>query len=241
MMAGPSAMPGHTGELGGSWLLLESGPGEPAWNMALDEALLEWAADQPTPILRLYSWARPAATFGYFQAYAQVAAMTALRPLIRRPTGGGLVPHERDWTYSLVFPAGHGWYRLRAPDSYRQLHQWLQAAFGELGVAAQLASEPCKTRPGQCFAGPDRFDLVWVGQKIAGAAQRRTRQGLLIQGSVQPAPGWNRQAWQTALCKAAQRLWGVRWMDWQPPETVIARARQLADAKYSRSDYNQRR
>lgn len=229
------------GNFGGTWLRLESGPGQPAWNMAVDEVLLEAASEQAGPVLRFYSWTSPAATFGYFQAYARVAALTKLRPLIRRPTGGGLVPHEADWTYSLVFPPSHGWYRLRALESYRHLHQWIRLAFVELGIEPDLAPHPCKTQPGQCFAGPERFDLVWAGTKIAGAAQRRTRQGLLIQGSIQPAAGWDRAAWQAALCKVAQRMWGVVWLPWQLPDRWLARAQQLADSKYSRIDYNQGR
>ena len=86
-----------------SWFLLQSGPGNPAFNMALDEALLEASAHVGKPVLRFYGWAEPAATFGYFQKFADVERATLLRPLIRRPTGGGIVPHDADWTYSLVF------------------------------------------------------------------------------------------------------------------------------------------
>jgi hypothetical protein len=107
-----------------SWLLLVSGPGEPAFNMALDEALLVTAPERGRPVLRLYGWSAPAATFGYFQRHAEVARLTALRPLIRRPTGGGLVPHDADWTYSLAFPVGHEWHSLRADESYRRIHEW---------------------------------------------------------------------------------------------------------------------
>jgi|YelNatPaOPRAMG01_1025707.scaffolds.fasta_scaffold02600_10 lipoate-protein ligase A len=228
-------------QFAGTWLLLDSGPGEPAWNMALDEALLESAAQRTEPVLRFYSWTTPAATFGYFQPYEQVARWTSVRPLVRRPTGGGLVLHIADWTYSLVFPRAHPWYALRAMESYRQLHHWLQTAFLELGIRSDLASEPRKEHPGQCFAGPERFDLVWAGRKMAGAAQRRTRHGLLIQGSVQPAQAWDRTAWQTALASAAQRLWGASWTQWQPPEPILSRAQQLADQKYSQPAYNQRR
>ena len=72
-----------------SWLLLQSGPCAPAFNMALDEALLEAMPRLQRPVLRLYGWTEPAATFGYFQKYAEVERATKLRPLIRRPTGGG--------------------------------------------------------------------------------------------------------------------------------------------------------
>src|SRR5688500_19908477 len=87
-----------------NWNLLRTGNRTASWNMALDEALLEQSSAIGGPILRLYGWAERAATFGYSQRYREVAEWTALRPLIRRPTGGGLVPHDADWTYSLVFP-----------------------------------------------------------------------------------------------------------------------------------------
>src|SRR5579862_9440668 len=102
-----------------SWFLLQSGNCDPAYNMALDEALLEAVARLRSPVLRFYGWTGPAATFGYFQRYAEVECATSLRPLIRRPTGGGIVPHDVDWTYSLVFPPGHEWHALKAEDSYR--------------------------------------------------------------------------------------------------------------------------
>src|SRR5258706_6996253 len=115
-----------------NWLLLNSGKCNAAFNMALDEALLEAMPRLQTPALRFYGWTEPAATFGYFQHYAEVETWTSLRPLIRRPTGGGLVPHEADWTYSLAFPLTHWWFHLRAEESYRRLHEWIQESFVRL-------------------------------------------------------------------------------------------------------------
>src|ERR1700676_2326901 len=100
-----------------SWLLLNSGRCDAAFNMALDEALLEAMPRLQRPVLRFYGWTEPAATFGYFQKYSDVESNTPLRPLIRRPTGGGIVPHDADWTYSAVFPPGHEWHSLRAGES----------------------------------------------------------------------------------------------------------------------------
>src|SRR5690242_7405132 len=96
------------------WHLLDSGLGSACFNMALDEALLEAIAQVEVPLLRFYGWSEPAASFGYFQKYQEIARATLLRPLVRRPTGGGLVPHEADWTYSVIFPPTHEWYSLTA-------------------------------------------------------------------------------------------------------------------------------
>src|SRR5512137_350872 len=136
-----------------SWLLMESGPGAPAFNMALDEALLHAAPRLGRPVLRFYGWTEPAASFGYFQKYADIERITPLRPLVRRPTGGGLVPHNADWTYSLAFPPTHPWYGIKATESYERVHRWLQAAFAGLGVPTELAMARHKEIPGQCFVG----------------------------------------------------------------------------------------
>ena len=115
-----------------SWLLINSGKCDAAFNMALDEALLEAMPRLQQPILRFYGWTEPAATFGYFQKFSDVEQATSLRPLIRRPTGGGIVPHYADWTYSAAFPPGHEWHSLKAEESYRRIHDWLRLAFAEL-------------------------------------------------------------------------------------------------------------
>jgi len=217
------------------------GPGDPAFNMALDETLLHAASRRGQPVLRFYSWTEPAASFGYFQKYAQVERMTALRPLVRRPTGGGLVPHDADWTYSLAFPPNHAWYSLSATESYRRVHEWLQAAFARLGLNTELAPAALKAQAGQCFQGHERFDLLLGGRKIAGAAQRRTRDGLLIQGSVQPPPSVPRNAWQEAMLAVASPTYGVGWENLQPEAWLTEHAQELARRKYSQASYNQRR
>lgn len=229
--------PGHLSEL---WIL-DTGPGVPAWNMAVDEALLSGAVGNGAAVLRFYGWTEAAATFGYFQRLAEVELRTGLRPLIRRPTGGGIVPHAADWTYSLAVPPGHGWHGLRATESYRAVHAWVVESFARLGVSTELAACCRKEIPGQCFVGYEQFDVLWGGRKIAGAAQRRNRLGLLIQGSVQPPPAVERHraAWQAAMAETAPdgffgRVVSVPVL----PEVVARQAEELAAAKYSRSDYN---
>jgi lipoate-protein ligase A len=222
------------------WLLLQSGPCPPAFNMAFDEALLEALPRLGQPVLRFYGWTESAATFGYFQKFAEVERATLLRPLIRRPTGGGVVPHDADWTYCLAFPAGHEWHSLRAEESYRRAHAWIQAAFATLGVATELAACCKKSVPGQCFVGHEKYDLLWHGRKIAGAAQRRNRLGLLIQGSVQPPPlSLARSDWERAMI-ATGPLPSV-WTEFAPDSPLLARVAELMAQKYSQRVYNERR
>jgi len=223
------------------WFVVRSGNGAPAFNMALDEALLESAPRLGRPVLRLYGWQSPAASFGYFQKYSEVERTTSLRPLVRRPTGGGLVPHDADWTYSVVFPARHEWHALPAIDSYRRVHEWLQRSFAELRVTTALAATCRKTAPGQCFAGHEKFDLLWQDRKIAGAAQRRTRDGLLIQGSIQPPLSLTRSPWETALLRSGELLWNASWQEWTIDPPLDRLAAQLLHNKHSRDSYQQER
>src|SRR5262245_43661238 len=111
------------------WHVIDSGEGAADFNMAFDEALLEFVATIGQPVLRFYGWNESAASFGYSQRYSDVSRWTVLRPLVRRPTGGGLVSHDKDWTYSLVFPPNHTWHQLRASESYCRVHEWIRGAF----------------------------------------------------------------------------------------------------------------
>ena len=220
------------------WLLLDSGPSDCAFNMALDEALLELAPELQLPVLRFYGWTQPAASFGYFQKISDIERATHLRPLVRRPTGGGLVPHDADWTYSVVIPPNHLWYEWRASESYQRMHQWIQSAFAALGIATELA--PCcrKEIPGQCFAGYEKSDLLRLGRKIAGAAQRRTKTGLLIQGSVQPPPpDVTRGQWQRSMSEVT----GNDWSGLELSARMTTQVHGLMAEKYSRDEYNRRR
>ncbi len=207
--------------------------------MALDEALLEAMPRLAAPVLRFYSWTEPAASFGYFQKYSDVERLTSLRPLIRRPTAGGLVPHDSDWTYSLAFATTHEWYSFTAIQSYERIHRWIQSAFTKLNVPTLLAPERRKAEPGQCFVGHEKSDLLWHGKKIAGAAQRRARDGLLIQGSIQPPPlALQRSQWENAMRETAA---SVRWNVFAPDQMLTERVQELISKKYSVVGYNQKR
>jgi hypothetical protein len=224
------------------WLLLNSGKCAAAFNMAMDEALLESVSRLGRPVLRFYGWTEPAATFGYFQKYSEVSGTTSLRPLIRRPTGGGIVPHDADWTYSAVFPPGHEWHLLKAEESYRRIHDWLRLAFAELKVETELALCCKKMLPGQCFVGHEKFDLLWHGKKIAGAAQRRNKLGLLIQGSVQsPVNSLARVDWENAMTGVAGKHFPVKWQVISPDASLHKHAAKLSEEKFVQPCYNQKR
>lgn len=223
------------------WHLIHSACYPAAFNMGLDEALLLTGPEIQTPILRFYGWSEPAATFGLFQKFTDVSRWTSIPKLIRRPTGGGLVSHLQDWTYSIVIPRGSPWYELTATTSYQHLHQWLQSAFQLLEVETALAPHPRGEAPGSCFVGADQYDLLWHGRKIAGAAQRRLKSGLLIQGSVQfPGSQLNRNDWQKSVRAVLERN-GSTLHELNLSPALLQLASQLAEDKYSQDSHNQRR
>jgi lipoate-protein ligase A len=151
-----------------------------AENMAIDEALFLTAE---SPVLRFYRWSRPSVSFGYFTAWSEVNQRFGQRDLVRRWTGGGIVEHGLDLTYSLVWPGGRQ--IPAATYFYRLVHDAIAKVFKETGFPVEVAqsSEPsdCQT----CFDKAVRYDLKVENAKIAGAAIRRNRKGLLLQGSIQ--------------------------------------------------------
>ena len=165
-----------------------------AMNMAIDEALLEYAA---VPSIRFYRWHSPALSFGYFGKFAHVACYGGERDLVRRLTGGGIVFHGDDLTYSIVIPATHTAFSESTMAIYEKVHRALCDALdgngkravvavgGDSGRTADAMRTAFSAVGYNCLANPVRADVMIDGRKIAGAAQRRTRRGLLQQGSIQ--------------------------------------------------------
>lgn len=173
-----------------------------AENMAADFLLLQRYPGPPAVRFRHYEWRAPAFTFGYSQRIAFVRAHVPAGEtfeLCRRPTGGGIVDHRKDWTYALVLPRGHALEEVRATQSYRVVHEALAAALRRQAIPAvaktaeaAATDQPAAAGPGVCFQRAELYDVVHeaTGEKIAGAAQKRNKRGLLFQGSLwRPAAG----------------------------------------------------
>ena len=231
-------------------------PCSAAMNMAIDEALLELVT---IPLIRFYRWQFPALSFGYFGRFTNVASYQCERDLVRRWTGGGIVFHGQDLTYSLVIPASDTACAESSISIYEKIHRALCDALSETGQPAVVAaggpsavalakaddrgpgSATVATRTGindagySCFANPVRADVMIDGRKIAGAAQRRTRRGLLQQGSIQgielgnSLTGQFAQALSTNCCE--------RKLD----EEILNRARELAEQKYGAESWLRKR
>jgi lipoate-protein ligase A len=210
-------------------------PYSAAMNMAMDEALLEFAT---VPLIRFYQWYSPAVSFGYFGKFSDVAGHASKRDLVRRWTGGGIVFHGNDLTYSIVIPAGDPTFRESSIAIYEVIHRALCAALNECGEHAVIAEHvdaarfSAPTRAGvnaagqSCFATPVRADVIVDGRKVAGAAQRRTRLGLLQQGSIQGLLLEDDLALSFSVALSANCI--ERTVD----EAIFKHARDLAQQKY---------
>jgi lipoate-protein ligase A len=203
-----------------------------AMNMAIDDALFEQVT---LPTLRFYRWDHPAISFGYFGKHADVAPFAKTHDLVRRWTGGGIVFHGNDLTYSIVIPAGAGSSAYSSRQMYAGVHRALRDALNDTGQRAELAATDSFGPSEACFEKPVKADVILGNRKVAGAAQRRTRHGLLQQGSVQNvhlADGLPSQ-WVERLAPCCERA-GL-------DENVIARADEIAAAKYGTRAWLERR
>jgi lipoate-protein ligase A len=107
-----------------------------------------------------------------------------------------------------------------------------------VSVKTELSPSAFKEIPGKCFAGAEKFDLLFSGKKIAGAAQRRNKDGLLIQGSVQDQPrGVQRTAWEAAMLEVGAQVYSVEWVPLELPGSIVERAEFLRDEKYGTEKY----
>ena len=225
--------------------LLESPPLDVCGQMALDEAL---AHSKPAEFcLRFFRWRGIGATFGYAQRIADVEqALPAelARACTRRPTGGGVVPHVDDLTFSCVFPAAG---ELRPTEIYRRLHGAILAGLRGAVAGARLAESGGRGAPrgpggaSQCFTDPVPLDILVADRKILGGAIRRYGETVLYQGSLQ-WPGARKQATELekAIAEALAAAWKLRWMRWEAPAEVLDAAQGL-EAKYRSADWIRRR
>lgn len=172
-----------------TWRVLRTPPGPGPWNMAVDEAIAEaCAAGNVPPTLRVYGWAPPALSLGYFQSIAEVdetACAAAGVDIVRRLTGGRAILHDRELTYSVVLP--ERWLPGSVTAAYRTLAGALVRGLSELGPGITLEPE----RRGReaaasaaCFDRPASYEVTAQGRKLAGSAQTRRLGCILQHGSI---------------------------------------------------------
>lgn len=214
----------------------------PFMNMAVDELLQDEAMLLGAPVLRFYAWDIPSASFGYSQKPSAVTRTEGLT-LVRRPTGGGVVYHDVDMTYTFAIPAGNRLCELNRMDSYKVIHQPVMDALSALGTGAHLEPDlgiKHDRATLQCFVSPSPNDVMdSAGAKLAGAAQRRTRKGILHQGSVCITTLPPRKIIIDALQKKFEEMLAYEYVEFPVREEFIAAASSLAENKYRTREWNE--
>lgn len=233
-----------------------------AWNMAVDEVLLEGTAAGGGWNLRFYGWSAPTISLGYFQPYqSRCDHPSSLEcPLVRRASGGGALVHDAEITYSLTVPAGHP-LAVQPQQLYRTVHSSLVGALASHGIEAELCEAGSDRLSAKeaflCFQRTGAGDVLVKGAKIAGSAQRR-RQGavmqhgsLLLQTSIaapelpgletligtQPSRQDWIDCWSGELCRAID----MRLRAGRLAADEAQLSESLAAQKYARSAWNRRR
>ena len=175
-----------------TWRLILHPPYDGAWNMAVDEAILESVSStNEPPTLRLYSWYPYALSLGHVQPISDVDLFELKRKgwsLVRRPTGGRAILHADELTYSVSAPIDNPILKGNVIDSYKRISAALLSALEFIGLKAdskmknpedlQLSKDPV------CFQYPSDYEITFNGKKIIGSAQARKKNGILQHGSI---------------------------------------------------------
>jgi lipoyl(octanoyl) transferase len=179
------------------WRFIDSGNCSPSFNMALDEALLDWHSQgKIPPVIRFYGWEPATLSIGYFQKVEKEIDLDAVKAhglgFVRRPTGGRGVLHEHELTYSVIVSEDHPEMPKTVTEAYRVISEGILKGFHQLGLEAYFAvprtdeerSALKNPRSAVCFDAPSWYELVVEGRKVAGSAQTRQKGVILQHGSI---------------------------------------------------------
>lgn len=185
------------GNLKKQWYFINSGPCHPAYNMALDEALLDWHSEgEIPPIIRFYEWNPATLSIGYFQQVQKDINLQAVHEqnlgFVRRPTGGRAVLHDQELTYSVIVSESYPNMPATVTEAYRVISEGLLLGFQKLGLEAyfsvpqteQQLADLKKPKSAVCFDAPSWYELVVEGKKVAGSAQTRQKGVILQHGAI---------------------------------------------------------
>ena len=214
-------------------------------NMAIDEVLMESQKDASClPVLRIYFWEKAAYSLGYFQNVDVVVNRFRCAEndtdVVRRITGGGLVLHHEDLTFSLSLKNPNPFVPSETKASYLKINEALMAGLRKTYPGVDFAD--CKTVPsgraGQeriCFNAPSCYDLLLDGRKVVGASQRR-RQGVLLHQSTVFIKE-DRRVLTGLILEGFQKKWGVELIEAALTGEEIALAKKLEDERYSSREW----
>jgi len=246
-----------------NWRLIQDGASSGAWNMAIDEALLEGARQSGIPVLRFYSWNPACISLGRLQKVPP-GVLKSTFDWVRRPTGGRAVLHQHEITYCAVIPESCLEKENRSViGAYNWLSQGFIVGLETLDIHAELTpAHRGRQMADNCFSAPAQCDFVVDGRKLIGAAQCR-KYGIILQhGSI--LMHIDAQSWQTALegsmcdavslealglhadkkviatalAKGLERRWNVKFEASELTEKEKSVASQLHRIKYSQVSWN---
>jgi lipoate-protein ligase A len=174
-----------------TWRLIKDPPSQGAWNMAVDESLLEHTGrGESLPTLRVYAWQPACLSLGYAQPFADVDS-TRLRErgweVVRRPTGGRAILHTDELTYSITAPLDEPRVAGTVLESYNRLAQALLAAVKSLDVPVEMKEHKRGQEAANgpvCFEVPSAYEITVSGKKLIGSAQARRKEGVLQHGTL---------------------------------------------------------
>ncbi len=216
-----------------------------ALNMAIDEMLMEsQSLPGAMPALRFYSWANPAYSIGYFQSVGKIterfrSAKTGVS-VVRRITGGGLVFHGQDITFSIAAKQSNPFFSGGAKDSYLQVNE--AARSGLQPFYPKIDYADCKTVPSGraneervCFEAPVCHDLLLDGKKIVGASQRRKNDVVLYQSSI--FLNGDKNNLLRHLINGFKEKWKIDLVEKPLSKTELLFAHQKEKERYASSDW----
>lgn len=175
--------------------VLDTGIATAGENMSRDAQLLRDLTLSSPPILHLYDWQSSAFTYGHFVNPTDYLCPEGIKKWgfdhARRPTGGGILLHTCDLAFSLLVPASHPSFSLNTLANYAYINHIVLRAIkrfrqdrGPMSLLAEAPKPSDSSSQKFCMAHPTRYDIMLEGRKVGGAAQRRTRDGLLHQASI---------------------------------------------------------
>jgi lipoyl(octanoyl) transferase len=216
------------------WVIDET-PHRAALNMAIDEALLLGGGD--CPLFRAYQWLQRPVSIGYFSSWEHASALYPDREIVRRWTGGGVVEHGADFTYSLLLPSDAGPPPNR--DLYREIHAAIAQTLLVMGSTGAVVAKGSEARAGTkmvaaCFEKSVENDVEIDRVKVAGAAIRRLRTGVILQGSIQRVSvgsGFASQLAQTLSRTVEKRMLST---------VTTSIAERIANVKYGTESWTRR-
>ncbi len=242
--------------------LLVDGAAAPAWNLALDEALLHGSV----AAVRLYAWEPPGLSLGYFQRVGDFTAELAAVErrgfvVVRRPTGGGAIAHIDELTFCIADEVGGPFFTSDVKEGYRRIHRAFAAALAALGAVtaergeALLASDDA-AQDWLCFCKSSAVDLAAQDRKLLGSAQRRVKRRVMHHGSLPLRPNpvtpgaasvagllgreVSFDAMAAALAPALAAEFSVELVADEPTQDERARAAALVAEKYGHVSWTRR-